>query len=192
MFFEFLWKQTGYCASWTGPDVDLGLEHITQKGMQPQMSSYECRIHRADKRKQKTDRNQTFTFHYETKGPWRSGSESLTQALISWGHDWICGIRVTHSWPWSKPALGQPWRIQTRARTTVSGILLRLTAHWTYERWCFLAASNEAESGPLELKTRWNICKNVCRQSNMTRHGAGWSCLLLWQIKLLMESQAPC
>lgn len=139
--------------------------------MQPQMSSYECRIHRADKRKQKTDRNQTFTFHYETKGPWRSGSESLTQALISWGHDWICGIRVTHSWPWSKPALGQPWRIQTRARTTVSGILLRLTAHWTYERWCFLAASNEAESGPLELKTRWNICKNVCRQANRTWQG---------------------
>lgn len=77
-------------------------------------------------------------------------AQSLTQALISWGHDWICGIRVTHSWPWSKPALGQPWRIQTRARTTVSGILLRLTAHWTYERWCFLAASNKADSGPLD------------------------------------------
>lgn len=113
------------------------------------------------------------------KGPQSYGSESLTQALISWGHDWICGIRVTHSWPWSKPASGQPWRIQTRARTTVSGILLRLTAHLTYECWCFLAPSNEAGSGPLELKARWNIYKNVCRRANRTwqgmeQGGAGW------------------
>ncbi len=43
----------------------------------------------------------------------------------------------------------------------------------------FLAPSNEAGFGPLELKARWHICKNVYRQANRTwqgmeQGGAGW------------------
>lgn len=114
-------------------------------------------------------------------------SESSTQAFISWGHDWICGIKshalLTLIKAGFRPTLEDPGQGQDYS--------LRL-GFFSDSRPIELMSTDV----PLAPSYFWAFYKkgNIRAQRHVRlfvdrpmEHDKAWGCLLLWQIKVHIE-----